>query len=234
MQCGQPVLAPRVSGISFAAEVEGHLWVARRDIDALVDRVRALEASNQLLARQSATDGLTGLPNRRSFDETMAAEWHRASRSNAPLSFLMIDIDHFKKYNDFYGHLAGDDCLRHVAGVLNQCVRRAGETAARYGGEEFVLLLPGADLTHACDTAQKCTDLMQHESLPHADSPTAAQVTVSIGVACLQPLASQGPGDLIHAADAAMYRAKREGRARFSVADQGDWQIANGTARMHL
>ena len=223
--------ASRGVSASFARETGGHLWVARSDINALVGRIRALEARNQLLARQSATDGLTGLPNRRSFDETLAVEWQRAARGSTPLSFLMIDIDHFKRYNDFYGHLAGDDCLRHVAGVLTQCVRRAGETAARYGGEEFVLLLPGSDMAHACDTAQKCIDLMQLECLPHADSPTASQVTVSIGVACLQPLATEEPSSMINAADAAMYRAKREGRAHFSVADQADWQVTGEVTR---
>jgi diguanylate cyclase (GGDEF)-like protein len=210
---------------------EGYLMVARIDVTDLVRKGHELEARNQQLAKQSATDDLTGLANRRSFDETLATEWLRAARSTSPLSFLMVDIDHFKKYNDHYGHLAGDECLRRVAGVLGQCVRRAGEVVARYGGEEFVMLLPGADMAHACETAQKCLDRMRDEALTHIASPTAPYVTISIGVACLSPDASLQADGMINAADAAMYRAKSGGRARFSVADRADWDIHNDTCR---
>ena len=183
------------------------------------------------LAQQTGLDELTALANRRRFDDALATEWQRASRSATPLSLLMVDIDHFKRYNDHYGHVSGDQCLRRVAEVLSRCVRRAGEMVARYGGEEFVLLLPNADLAHASETAQKCMDLMHSEWVPHVASPTSNQVTLSIGVACLHPEADLDPLTLVNAADAAMYRAKSAGRARYEVADQADWDIDKDAPR---
>jgi diguanylate cyclase (GGDEF)-like protein len=210
---------------------EGYLVASWVDVTELVRKGKMLEASNQRLARQSSMDELTGLANRRHFDEALTTEWQRAARSGTPLSLLMVDIDHFKQYNDNYGHVAGDECLRRVARVLDHCVRRAGEMAARYGGEEFVLLLPGADMAHACETAQKCLDLMEKEAVPHATSSTCPQVTFSIGVACLLPDATLEPAAMVNAADTAMYRAKSAGRARFEVADQADWNIDKDTPR---
>jgi diguanylate cyclase (GGDEF)-like protein len=210
---------------------EGYLVIVRVNVTELVRQGRQLEANNHQLVIQSATDSLTSLSNRRCFDEALDTEWQRASRSGTSLSLLMIDIDHFKKYNDRYGHLAGDACLRQVAGVLRQCVRRAGELVARYGGEEFVLLLPSADIVHACETAQKCLYLMELEAISHADSPTSSQVSLSIGVACAQPFAGLDASTMIGAADAAMYRAKSSGRARYEVATQVDWEIEKDTPR---
>ena len=211
--------------------LEGYLVASWVDVTELVRKGKMLEASNQRLAQQSSMDELTGLANRRRFDEALTTEWQRAARSGTPLSLLMVDIDHFKQYNDNYGHVAGDECLRRVAKVLDHCVRRAGEMAARYGGEEFVLLLPGADMAHACETAQKCLDLMEKEAVPHATSSTCSHVTFSIGVACLLPDAMLDPATMINAADTAMYRAKSAGRARFEVADQADWDIDKDTPR---
>jgi diguanylate cyclase (GGDEF)-like protein len=210
---------------------EGYLVASWVDVTELVRKSKMLEATNRRLTQQSTMDELTGLANRRRFDEALATEWQRAARSVTPLSLLMVDIDHFKQYNDNYGHVAGDECLRRVAGVLDHCVRRAGEMVARYGGEEFVMLLPGADMEHACETAQKCLQLMQKEIVPHAASPTSPQVTFSIGVACLLPDATLEPSTMVNAADAAMYRAKSDGRARFEVADQADWDIDKDTPR---
>jgi diguanylate cyclase (GGDEF)-like protein len=210
---------------------EGYLVSARLDVTELVRHVKALEARNHQLTYQTVTDALTGLANRRRFDQALINEWQRTSRSLAPLSLLMVDIDHFKSYNDHYGHLAGDECLRKVAQALSQCVRRAGELVARYGGEEFVMLLPGADLTQARETAQKCMEQMRSEALPHAASPTCEQVTLSIGVACVLPDATLEPADMVNAADAAMYRAKSTGRAHFEVATQSDWEIDKDTPR---
>lgn len=210
---------------------EGYLATTLVDVTGLVRKGKVLEARNLQLTQQSATDELTGLANRRRFYQSLTTEWQRAARSLTPLSLLMVDIDHFKSYNDCYGHLAGDDCLRQVAAVLGQCVRRAGELVARYGGEEFVLLLPGADMARACETAQKCLDRMRHAALPHSTSPVAPYVTLSIGVACLLPDPSLDPAAMVNAADAAMYRAKTGGRARFEIADQADWDIDKDTPR---
>ena len=209
----------------------GYLVASWIDVTELVRKGKMLEASNRRLAQQSSMDKLTGLSNRRRFDEALVTEWQRAARSSTPLSLLMVDIDHFKQYNDNYGHVAGDECLRRVARVLDNCVRRAGEMVARYGGEEFVLLLPGADMAHACETAEKCLEQMQSEALPHVASATSAQVTFSIGVACLLPDIALEPSTLVNAADTAMYRAKSGGRARYEVADQADWDIDKDTPR---
>lgn len=210
---------------------EGYLVVARVDVTKLVRKGKLLEADNHELAHQSATDDLTGLANRRRFDEALATEWQRAARSGAPLSLMMVDIDHFKKFNDHYGHLAGDECLRQVAAILNGSVRRAGELVARFGGEEFVILLPGADVAHACETAQQCMARIAKAAIPHAASSTAAHVTFSMGIACTSGDTSQSLTDLLNAADAAMYRAKSSGRAHFEVADQADWEIDRDTPR---
>lgn len=210
---------------------EGYVLAARMDVTDLMRREKMLEVSNQHLVQQIGTDSLTGLANRRRFDEALETEWLRAARSGAPLSLLMVDIDHFKNYNDRYGHPAGDQCLRRVAAALGQCVRRAGELVARYGGEEFVMLLPNANLTHACETAQNCLDQMLQEAVPHAASPTDKLVTISLGVASIRPDAALDASTLVNAADAAMYRAKSGGRARFEVANQWDWSIEDDTPR---
>lgn len=210
---------------------DGFLIVIRADVTALVRKGRDLEACNSLLIHQSTTDALTGLPNRRRFDEVLATEWQRAGRNGTSLSMLMVDIDHFKRYNDHYGHVTGDACLRQVAQVLHSCVRRAGELVARYGGEEFVLLLPGSDMAHACEVAQQCLDQIAALALPHPGSPTRAHISLSIGVACIEPDPDMDPCNMINAADAAMYRAKSSGRAHAQVANAKDWQIEHDTPR---
>ena len=197
---------------------EGYLVSAWVDVSDLVIKGQLLKASNEQLAQQSATDGLTGLANRRHFDEALKTEWLRAARRYAPLSLLMVDIDHFKRYNDHYGHLAGDECLRRVAQALSLCAHRAGELVARYGGEEFVILLPATDMTQACETAQRCLDQIMQEALPHVASDSSKLVTLSIGVACLQPNATLDASTLLKAADAAMYRAKSNGRSCYQIA----------------
>jgi len=210
---------------------EGSLVVAWVDVTEIMHKDMALEIANRQLTRQSTMDELTGLANRRHFDDALKNEWQRAARAGLTLSLLMVDIDHFKNYNDHYGHVAGDKCLRNVADILERCVRRAGELVARYGGEEFVILLPGADLAHAHETAENCLALIQQESLPHAASVAANYVTISIGVASVLPDSAQDPFSLVNAADAAMYRAKSTGRAHYEVADQADWDIDPDTPR---
>lgn len=209
----------------------GYRATARVEVTDLVRRKNDLEDRVQLLARESETDALTGLANRRHFDAFLSREWNRAARTQSPLSLLMVDIDHFKKYNDHYGHLAGDHCLQHIATTLQGCARRAADFAARFGGEEFVLLLPGVDIGEACDAAQQCLEHMRDAALPHAASPVAAFVTLSIGVASRMPDGTASATALINAADAAMYRAKSDGRARYEVASQQDWDIDDATPR---
>ncbi|MDP2369265.1 diguanylate cyclase domain-containing protein [Rhodoferax sp.] len=210
---------------------DGYLVCAHVDVTEQVRKEQNLESSNDRLARQSITDELTGIGNRRCFDQTLAIEWQRAARSGNPLSLLMVDIDHFKRYNDHYGHPAGDEALRRVAHALSACVRRAGEMVARYGGEEFVLLLPGADAAHAIVTAQKCMDSIRSEAIAHVASLTTQFLTCSIGVATTRPDSGHAADTLVNAADAAMSRAKSNGRARFEIAGQADWEIEDDTPR---
>lgn len=214
-----------------ARSAVGYRAMARVEVTNMVRRTNDLEDRVQCLAKDSATDALTGIANRRQFDAVLLAEWNRAARTQSPLSLLMVDIDHFKKYNDHYGHLTGDHCLQRVATTLMGCARRAGDFVARFGGEEFVLLLPGVDMDEACDTAQQCLQRMREVALPHAASPVAAFVTLSIGVASRMPDGTASAAALINAADAAMYRAKSGGRARYEVASQQDWDIDDETPR---
>ncbi|MFO1192420.1 MAG: diguanylate cyclase [Rhodoferax sp.] len=211
----------------------GHTVVARAEVTDLVRKEQMLAQANENLSRQSTTDGLTGVANRRKFDEMLSIEWQRAARSGGSLSLLLVDIDHFKRFNDHYGHVAGDECLRKVAHLLAGCVRRAGELLARYGGEEFVLLLPGADMEHARDLAERCLQAIHRAHIPHGSSPTCDHVTFSIGVAQVYPAGARDPEGLVNAADTAMYRAKMDGRARFEVAGQADWDIDKDAPRSH-
>jgi diguanylate cyclase (GGDEF)-like protein/PAS domain S-box-containing protein len=182
-----------------------------------------LLAALDRMEQMAATDGLTGLSNRRHLDLAAEREWLRCARERLPLSVLLIDADHFKRYNDRYGHLAGDDCLRAIAAQVAAVGQRPGDVAARYGGEEFVLLLPNTDGDGARRLAQRLCALVQGLGLPHEGNAGTAVVTVSIGVASGCPgEPDSGPGDLaavFAAADAALYQAKHAGRNRVVVSD---------------
>jgi len=177
-------------------------------------RTRELEEANQRLERLSHVDGLTGLANRRRFDEAFDVEWRRGSRSSWPLSLMLIDVDAFKAFNDTYGHLEGDACLRRVADTLSSCLGRAADVAARFGGEEFVALLPLASADEAARLAERVRERVEALAIPHASSPAAKRVTVSIGCASTVPKEDGEPAALLAAADAALYAAKRAGRNR--------------------
>jgi diguanylate cyclase (GGDEF)-like protein len=173
---------------------------------------------------------LTGIANRRSFDDTIGIEWRRAVRNGLPLSLLMLDVDYFKPYNDAYGHPAGDRCLRTVAEIIDSCVKRAGDLAARYGGEEFAVVLPHTDAEEARLLAQKVCDAVSGWGLEHGASAIAGHVTVSVGVATRMVRddvhEEERDGDrsalaqlsLIDAADKALYEAKSAGRNRIASA----------------
>ncbi len=179
-----------------------------------------LEAANQQLRAQAATDGLTGVANRRHLDSTLAAEWLRVGRDNGHLALLLVDIDHFKSYNDQLGHQAGDDCLRRVARCLEATAcRRPGDLVARYGGEEFAVILPGTDRFGAIDVAERLRDAVQMLQLPHPGSPVGL-VTISIGVAATHRVGdwANEPNELLALADRELYRAKQAGRNRVRCA----------------
>lgn len=181
-------------------------------------RTSELEDANSQLASLSATDSLTGLANRRNFDEVWEAEWQRAVRQGQRLAIAMIDVDFFKLYNDHYGHQAGDECLKLVAHVLTTSVQRSGELVARYGGEEFVAILPGLDETEAYETAQRIRAAVESQNICHSWGTAAGVVTVSIGVASRVPRMGDNPSSLLQEADKALYRAKHEGRNRILMA----------------
>ena len=180
-----------------------------------------LKAQADLLRQWVYIDGLTGVYNRRHFDERLAAEWARAMRNSAALSVVLIDVDLFKRYNDRYGHQAGDDCLRRVAAALKAGIRRPGDLAARYGGEEFVCLLPDTDLAGALVLAGQLGAAVQALQIAHDDSAVAPVVTVSLGVGSKSGKAQGSAAAMLRAADAQLYRAKAEGRNRSCGAELG-------------
>lgn len=190
-----------------------------RDVDARKAAEFELKRVNEQLELLTVTDGLTGVGNRRLFDKTLQDEWQRCARQDLPLGLLMIDIDHFKKYNDHYGHQGGDAALASVAQILKKCVKRSGELVARYGGEEFALLLPGSDSAATAAVAQRCVAAVQDAQIPHEASPVSPWVSLSIGAASMVPRAGHLPADFLKTADAALYQAKDAGRNRFEVAD---------------
>ena len=175
---------------------------------------RKLAIANQKLQQLATTDGLTGIANRRQFDRVLSLEWRRLAREELPLSLIMLDIDFFKLYNEFYGHLGGDDCLRQVAGAIARVTNRAGDLTARYGGEEFALVLPNTSAQGANVVARKICDGIASLKLPHARSSIGAYVTLSCGIATAIPSAQESPNTLIRSADSALYQAKTEGKNR--------------------
>jgi diguanylate cyclase (GGDEF)-like protein/PAS domain S-box-containing protein len=181
------------------------------DITRTKEAEEILKTANRALEKAAFTDGLTGLFNRRAFDERIAQEFARARRSEEPLSLLMVDIDHFKLFNDHYGHQVGDECLRQVAQRLKSVAKRSTDCAARYGGEEMALILPNTDLNGALEVAEQYQKGVRGLHIPHVASPKTI-VSVSIGVATILPAQSDRPEDLMAEADRALYRAKHDGR----------------------
>jgi diguanylate cyclase (GGDEF)-like protein len=199
--------------------------------------ILARESERQKAAELAALDPLTGIANRRSFEEALDQEWRRTRRHRTPLCLLMIDVDEFKRFNDSYGHVAGDQCLRSIARVLASNARRAGQMAARYGGEEFAVLLPHVHIDEAHRLAERICEEVRQLDIPHKDSTAASHVTISVGVASAllvfgsEPgsmwlsraaapggVRSLGPTPLVEAADQALYAAKNAGRNRVSLA----------------
>jgi len=197
------------------------LLAANRGLEERVARrTRELDELNRRLESLSNSDSLLGIANRRRFDQALDTEWRRGLREKHPLSLLMIDVDHFKRYNDFYGHPAGDRCLQVLARAAGEpgVLRRPADLLARYGGEELVVLLPNTTLAGALSTAQRIRSAITGLHIEHADSPVAAEVTVSIGVATAHPEPHSTPAALMAAADRGLYAAKAAGRNRVSAA----------------
>jgi len=171
-----------------------------------------LKRRGDMLERLAGLDGLTGIPNRRNFDQFLDAEWKRSIRYHHMISLIIMDIDYFKFYNDHYGHADGDECLKKVANIISKSMIRSTDLSARYGGEEFACVLPETDFEGAITTAQRIMTSIQNMRIPHAQSQIADYVTVSIGVASLRPQENENALDLIEMADKALYEAKGNGR----------------------
>jgi diguanylate cyclase (GGDEF)-like protein len=190
-----------------------------RDISKRKAAEEELQAANAKLQELAATDSLTGLANRRSFDLALERECRRAERSEQPISVLMIDIDKFKSYNDFYGHQDGDNCLRQVAQAVLQAFRRPGDLAARYGGEEFAIILPETDELGAMYVAEKLRSIVHELGLNHQGND-AGVVTISLGVACAEVGSNVEGAALVREADQALYEAKGTGRNKVACASE--------------
>lgn len=183
----------------------------------LLEVTHQLQTANEMLQNLSYLDGLTGIANRRHFDQGLLQESRRAKRENTPLSLIMLDIDYFKAFNDTYGHLKGDDCLKTVASTLKQTLKRSGDFPARYGGEEFSVILPNTNDVGALIIAEELRASIERAGIPHINSLCADYVTISLGVVTRFPDQDETPDDLILTADRALYRSKHEGRNRVSV-----------------
>lgn len=186
----------------------------------------------RLLIETASRDGLTGIHNRRFFDEHLGKVWSQATRDRVPLALLLVDIDHFKAYNDCYGHQAGDECLRKVAWCLSRAARRPLDITARYGGEEFAIVLYDAQRSHAEEVALRIRSGIESLAIAHAASPAREKrLTVSIGVACIEPVAGRSAYGFIQLADEALYSAKESGRNCVVIMDKEYEQLSTGSFR---
>lgn len=187
-----------------------HLAIVRARVQNHIN----LKIKSDMLESLALVDGLTGIPNRRRFDEALEHEWRRAQRNGTPLSLIMADIDHFKAYNDNYGHGAGDQCLKAAAKALANALERPSDILARYGGEEFAAVLPDTNANGAHLLAERLRANVAALTLPHGFSSVEDHVTISVGYASLEPIPDQSPLELLQLADKRLYQAKEEGRNR--------------------
>lgn len=207
--------------------IESSLRVTRESnsgsIDGVVAITRDMTEQADLQARLAdlaSTDALTRLPNRRTFDDRLDAAWDLAEEARQNLSVIMIDVDHFKAFNDHYGHDAGDRCLQSVAQALRSMVHRPHDLVARYGGEEFVVLLPNTDADGCAKVAQQLHDAVENLRIVHEQSPSSGSVSVSLGGASVIPIQGEAARSIVKAADEALYVAKRAGRNQCYMATQ--------------
>jgi diguanylate cyclase (GGDEF)-like protein len=198
----------------------GRVWFFR-DISERKRGEKELRAAYCSLETLAATDPLTGLANRRRFDQTLSGEWRRGAREHSPLSIVLMDADWFKTYNDTYGHMSGDKCLRQIADAIRGAATRSGDLAGRIGGEEFAVILPNTPANGAREVAEQICAALRSRRLPHSSNPVG-YVTISVGCATLMPALGQRSATLLQRADEAMYAAKRSGRNRICEADSID------------
>ena len=209
---GDDYLRKPVSEVVLCAKIRAMQRIIQIRQSLLV-LTRKLDAANQELKRLSSLDGLTGIPNRRHFDEVLAREWRRALRQGGELSIIMCDVDLFKQYNDAFGHQDGDECLRKVSQALTGTLDRGGDLVARYGGEEFVAILAETSAGGASFVAERMRDAVGQLNMAHPTS-SFGRVTASFGIASARAFPEITPQKILEAADRALYQAKREGRNR--------------------
>lgn len=183
----------------------------------LMEAARQLADLNTILTRLSLADSLTGVANRRNFDRILDKEWRRGFRSKGQLSTIMIDVDYFKKFNDHYGHQAGDECLRQVASILKDALRRPGDVLCRYGGEEFSVVLPDTGSEGVSVVAENLRQAVESAAIPHRHGGVGDRVTISLGAATMLPSEGGSPADVVKLADRALYQSKAAGRNRVTV-----------------
>lgn len=202
------------------ARINTHLTIRRlqtklrKQNQELADKKNELQQANQKLQQLANLDGLTQVANRRYFDQQIKMQWQQLKQSQQPLSFVLCDVDFFKNYNDTYGHLAGDECLRQVAQTLQHVSQSISTAVARYGGEEFALILPNMTVDSALQIAHTIQEQLALLAIPHSASTVSPYLTISIGVACMIPNDNSTPNNLIDSADKALYIAKNNGRNR--------------------
>lgn len=193
------------------------VYIFRPMIHTIEKEKEELLSLNKELDRQASTDGLTGVANRRYLNEFVEREWARSIRENTMISVIMVDLDFFKAYNDNYGHLAGDECLKQVARQMKSNIKRPADLVARYGGEEFAIILPNTDVEGAEVIAEACRKSVEDLAIVHGASAVSSFVTVSLGVACSREVQGRAATDLFAGADSALYKAKQLGRNRVAV-----------------
>lgn len=202
-----------VKGLNLGAADYIHKPLNSAVLFARVRLQAQLIRRNELLANLARIDGLTEIPNRRAFDDWLKSEWFRAKRNNTCIALGMIDVDHFKLFNDYYGHPAGDTCLQDVAQLLKKTFLRGSDFVARYGGEEFAVILPATDLATATNLFDRAMENLEALAIPHEGSPVKPFVTISAGVSCANPQVDSPQRFVMHA-DELLYQAKHQGRAR--------------------
>jgi diguanylate cyclase (GGDEF)-like protein len=211
--CVMPMIGER----RYLAVDSGPIYDDQGDLVAIVETLR--DMTDQKLAELSlqnlaAIDGLTGIANRRTLDDKLSNEWRCCLRMAAPLAFVLIDVDYFKRYNDAYGHQKGDDCLRAVANVISLATFRPADLVGRYGGEEFAVIMPNTPLDGAVAVAERICLAIRQREIPHTQSEVGPFLTISLGVSVLVPNSASRPAQLVEEADKALYRAKHSGRNR--------------------